>query len=193
MRVRDSGMPPLAHWESVVPARRLLEAFDFSGRGTASEFGCGYGTFTQLLAEQFDRVQAMDMDPSMVTATRRRVQPRENVEVHCLDFLAEDFPVQSGTVDVVLLFHILHLKEPLDLLGRAKTLLRPGGLIACLHWHPDRETPRGPKAAWRPTLERYRAWSKELGLGAPREVPLDDCEHHLAVTYQPTAVDAGTR
>ena len=40
-------------------------------RGRALDFGCGVGRLTQALAERFDRVDGVDIAPSMVAAARR--------------------------------------------------------------------------------------------------------------------------
>jgi len=46
-KVRDSGMPEEAFWESLFDVPLILDSFGVRADiGDVIEFGCGYGTFT---------------------------------------------------------------------------------------------------------------------------------------------------
>ncbi|NQU11895.1 class I SAM-dependent methyltransferase, partial [bacterium] len=47
MKLRDSGMPEEAYWESLFDVPLILDRLGMDARlGDVVEFGCGYGTFT---------------------------------------------------------------------------------------------------------------------------------------------------
>ena len=49
MKLRESGMPAQAYWETLLDVPFILDAFGFiadSATGDIAELGCGYGTFT---------------------------------------------------------------------------------------------------------------------------------------------------
>ena len=70
MKLRESGMPAQAYWETLLDVPFILDAFGFiadSATGDIAELGCGYGTFTIPLAARIrGTVHALDLDPAMV-------------------------------------------------------------------------------------------------------------------------------
>jgi hypothetical protein len=69
---------------------------------------------------------------------------------------------KASACDAVLLFTILHGERPIELLREAARILRPAGTVAVIHWRTDIDTPRGPSADIRPSLEQVAAWAVEL-------------------------------
>jgi len=187
MKVRDSGMPDESYWETLFDPTGALEAFpvvDSASAGRFLELGCGYGTFTLAMAKHFHgRIDAFDIDPAMVRRTRDRLSDAglKNASVYQWDFVAADLPDECGQYDFVAFFHMMHLENPEALLGRILPRVRVGGILAFLHWRPDRATPRGPELPIRPTLSDYRRWSEHFHLTSPIEAVLLDCPHHFAV------------
>ncbi|MBI5771249.1 MAG: class I SAM-dependent methyltransferase [Verrucomicrobia bacterium] len=173
MKLRESGMPAQDYWETLFDVPRILDAFGFdAATGDVAELGCGYGTFTVPLAQRIrSRVFALDLDSEMVAATRQRATAAgvRNVEADVRDVLAEGFGVPLGSCDAVLLFNILHGEEPVTLLRRASETVRPGGLVAVIHWRSDIVTPRGPSLAIRPRPAEIAAWAASAGLAADGE------------------------
>ncbi|TWT92641.1 class I SAM-dependent methyltransferase [Neorhodopirellula pilleata] len=196
MKVRDSGMPEEAYWETLFDPVQAISGFPFIANSTASdrllELGCGYGTFTVELAKRFrGRLDTFDIDPSMVQRTTDRLSDAglKNAFVYQGNFVAADLPDHCRDYGVVVLFHIMHLENPEDLLRRVLSRVRPGGMLAFLHWRPDQITPRGPDMEIRPTLADYQRWSEQFHLTPPIEAELLDCPHHFAVycqTSEPT-------
>ncbi|MCM2372932.1 class I SAM-dependent methyltransferase [Aporhodopirellula aestuarii] len=191
MRVRDSGMPDEAYWESLFDPAGALDGFPFLRDSTKTsrllELGCGYGTFTVELAQRFaGEVDTVDIDPEMVARTRKRLSARDlkNASVFQGNFVADDLPDRCRDYDAVVLFHIMHLEEPEELIRRILPRIVPGGVLAFLHWRPDRETPRGPDLGIRPTLGDYQRWSRQFALSQPVVITLHNCPHHFAVQCQ---------
>lgn len=197
MKVRDSGMPEEAYWETLFDAGSVVEAFlkthaspqqrtvaQGAGRNRILELGCGYGTFTVELARRTTgQVDSIDLEPKMVSRTRQRLSDGglKNASVHKGDFVADDLPSKLSDYDTAILFHIMHVENPVDLLQRVAERIRPGGRFAFLHWRPDQETPRGPDMTTRPTLTDYQRWAATLKLEPPQEIVLRRCPHHFAV------------
>ncbi|MDP9087353.1 MAG: class I SAM-dependent methyltransferase [Pseudomonadota bacterium] len=176
---RDSGMPPVKLWESFFGSPADL--FDALGcqsvRGDAVEFGCGYGTFTVALAPRVSgTLYALDIDPTMVGATSARSAHVGacNIIVEQRDFVTAGSGRPEGSVSLVMLFNILHIEDPLDLLCEAHRILRDDGVATVIHWKHDIQTPRGPPIAIRPSPEQCRDWAERTGfrcLRVSRQLP----------------------
>lgn len=167
MKIRDSGMPDARMWEGFFDPPRILAALDCASEcAEVVEFGCGYGTFTSAAAARTaGRVHAFDIDPAMVATTRARAAAdgRRNVVVTERDFMARGTGLADASVDCALLFNILHVAQPVSLLGEAWRVLRPGGRALVIHWVCDRPTPRGPALDIRPRPDQCCAWLAQAG------------------------------
>jgi len=167
-RGRDSGMPVVEQWESYFDVAGVLDSLDCRDlNGNAIEFGCGYGTFTIPLARRtLGTVFALDIDPLMVAATAARTSGAglKNIFIEQRDFVAQGCGQESASASLVLLFNILHIEDPVDLLNEAQRVLRPGGRVGVIHWNHDERTPRGPPLGIRPTPQQCRAWGEQAGL-----------------------------
>lgn len=163
MQFRESGMPPKDYWESLFNVPLILDQFGFGPEtGDVAELGCGYGTFSVPLAQRIrESVYAIDTDPRMVAATRvRAVQAGlSNLHVRLGDVLVNGFGCLPGSCDACLLFNILHCETPVEVLRAARHVVRPGGLIAAIHWRTDVPTPRGPSLAVRPSAGQIAGWA----------------------------------
>ena len=87
-----------------------------------------------------------------------------NLQASTRDVLTAGFGVPPDSCDAALLFNILHAEEPVALLRAARDVVRPGGLVAVIHWRCDIATPRGPSLAIRPRPEQIMAWATDAGL-----------------------------
>lgn len=168
MKVRESGMPPQDYWETLLNVPGILDAFGF-GPDTrdVAELGCGYGTFALPLARRIGgTVHTIDIEAEMVTITRQRADTAglTNIKAELRDVLADGFGPPAGSCDAALLFNILHAEQPVALLRAARDVVRPGGLVAVIHWRSDVTTPRGPALDIRPRPEQIIAWAAETGL-----------------------------
>ncbi|MBL9199374.1 MAG: class I SAM-dependent methyltransferase [Opitutaceae bacterium] len=173
MKLRESGMPAQDYWETLFDVPAILDAFGFdSTTADVAELGCGYGTFTIPLAKRIaGRLIAVDFDPAMVATTQQRGLEAglHNIHARIRDVVADGFCVPPASCDAALLFNILHAEEPVALLRAARDVVRPGGLVAVIHWRSDIATPRGPSLAIRPRPGQIAAWAAEAGLTAGDE------------------------
>ncbi|MDQ5978223.1 MAG: hypothetical protein QG602_1197 [Verrucomicrobiota bacterium] len=170
MKVRDSGMPPQNYWETLFDVPGILDAFGFGpATGDVAELGCGYGTFTLPLARRIaGTLHSVDIEPDMVALTSQRAVAAglTNVQATVRDVLTDGFGPPEGSCDAALLFNILHAEDPVAFLQTARNVVRPGGLVAVIHWRSDVVTPRGPSLDIRPRPERISAWAQSAGLRA---------------------------
>ncbi len=181
-------MPAVEQWESYFDADAIVQSL-IGGQlqGDAVEFGCGYGTFTIATALKIKgTVCVLDIDPDMVAATAACVSlwGLKNVIVEQRDFVAEGSGRESGSVSMVLLFNILHIVRPIELLIEAHRILQRGGSVWVIHWKSDLPTPRGPPLDIRPRPEQCRAWGEEAGLRWVRDEALPGSPWHWGMVLK---------
>jgi SAM-dependent methyltransferase len=182
MRIRDSGMPEEAYWESLFDVPLILERLGIDDAlGDVAELGCGYGTFSVPVAKAIrGTLYTFDVDPAMVARTRQRCRD-QCVVCEERDVMERGFGV---TVDAVLLFNILHCEHPVRLLRHATEALRLGGRMLAIHWRHDIDTPRGPRADIRPSPPQIIGWAMDAGLAAKGDV-IDLPPWHYGLQFFP--------
>lgn len=168
MRGRESGMPEVVTWEAFFDAHEIVECLSEPGRRSKCvEFGCGYGTFTLAASSMFDveRIASFDIDDVMIRTTQSRMSGIDGSKVDLArrDFVAYGTGLPDNWGDWAMIFNLLHIESPLELLDEARRVIRPGGTLAIIHWRSDIETPRGPSQAIRPSLAQCRSWAEQTG------------------------------
>jgi SAM-dependent methyltransferase len=166
MKVRDSGMPDKVLWESFFEPTEILELLSLPVSGDIVDFGCGYGTFTLTAATlTTGTVYGIDIDPEMVQCTARGALEAglSNVRAVERNFVTGGTGLPAGSCNYAMLFNILHAEDALGLLRKAHEVLRPGGLVAVIHWVTDSDTPRGPPLDVRPTPQQCQQWMQAVG------------------------------
>lgn len=168
MKIRDSGMPVEAYWESLLNVDLILDRLGVDASlGQVVELGCGYGTFTVPVARRISgRLLALDIEPAMVERTRQRLAAAglTNVDCQVRDVIRDGFGCTPDSQDACLLFNILHCEQPVPLLAAAARVVRSGGQVLVIHWRYDPATPRGPSLDIRPRPEQIVAWAGQTGL-----------------------------
>jgi SAM-dependent methyltransferase len=175
----------------------LAWAGDLPGRGRALEIGCGIGRNTTHFARHFERVDGVDVSPTMVRLAREQDPPR-NVEFHVTDgrdlALFGDDAFDFAFSNLVFQ-HVPDADTVAAYLSEVARVLQPGG-IAVLQFDtrrlglgarvvralPDRLLP----ASRRRHIRRYprspdqvRAWAAAAGLALDEERDPGTAEHWL--------------
>lgn len=188
MKGRESGMPDESYWDAFFNPRCILEKLDYRGdRGDVVEFGCGYGTFTIPAAQMgTGRVFALDIELGMVAETAKKAAAAglANVVAEKRDFVTAGCGRPDESAGYAMLFNILHIEDPVRLLGEARRVLTPGGTAGIIHWRADVETPRGPSLDIRPSAEDCRAWGEAAGLEFDRYESLCCCSWHWGLVMR---------
>ena len=101
----------------------------------------------------------------MVEATRRKsvLLGTRNLVAVQRDFVAEGTGLPSESADYAMLFNILHAEERGVLIQEAFRALRPGGILAVIHWQYDPSTPRGPSMSIRVRPDQCVDWCRNGG------------------------------
>ena len=186
-KARESGMPEEALWRTFFNPECILAKLECSGTIDVVEFGCGYGLFTIPAARLVSgNVHALDIDLEMVTTTASRVAEAglDNIVIHERDFVAEGSGLPDRSVGYAMLFNILHIEEPVELLREAFRVLVPGGRVGIIHWKRDPNCPRGPTLDIRPRPEQCRNWGIEAGLQFVRSEDLGCCTWHWGMLLE---------
>ncbi len=189
MKIRESGMPDQDMWEEFFNAEKILATLEFDNRiNDAAEFGCGYGTFTIPAAKIISgKIYALDIDPNMIRITREEAKKHKlgNVFTILRDFMAEGSGLEGNSMDYVMLFNILHLENPKELLGEAKRILKEEGKLGVVHWNYDPATPRGPAMEIRPKPEQCIKWAEDVGFVNPIRQDLKPYHYGIVFTKTP--------
>ncbi|CAE8635432.1 unnamed protein product [Polarella glacialis] len=177
-RVRESGMPPVEYWETLVDPVTTLDRLGIvAGRHARMvELGCGYGTYTLVAAARVSELLTFDIDASMVDQTLQKLRAAEldkNVQASVRDVVAHGYGSEAEGCDAVLLFNILHCEDPVGMMHAAAATLQPGGRLYVTHWRHDHTTPRGPPLSIRPRPEQIEEWALATGILRTELGPVD--------------------
>ena len=73
MKIRDSGMPDEAYWETFFDVPLILSRLGIDRYRDVAELGCGYGTFTIPIAKAISgTLYTYDVDTAMISRTKQR-------------------------------------------------------------------------------------------------------------------------
>lgn len=190
MKARESGMPEEAMWQGFFRPEAALRSLGLDGEcRDVLDLGCGYGTFAVPAARICSGVvYAIDIEEEMVTATRQRAESAgvSNIVVAQRDFVRDGSGVPDGSTDYAMLFNILHAEGPHVLLGEARRVLSPNGILGVIHWNYDASTPRGPSMEVRPRPEQIRSWAEDAGfeVTAPGQIDLPPYHYGFAFRFR---------
>jgi ArsR family transcriptional regulator len=91
-----------------------------------ADLGCGTGNAAEFLAPQVKKVLAIDREPAMLEAAKKRLSKLKNVEFKQGELNA--LPLEDDCIDIALLLLVLHhIDEPQAVINEVARTLRPGG------------------------------------------------------------------
>jgi SAM-dependent methyltransferase len=134
---------------------------------TVADLGCGTGNIAEILAPVVGRIIAVDREPAMLDAARKRLELFDTIDFRQGDLTA--LPLKDREVDAALLFLVLHhVPDPERALAEMSRVLRPGGnaMIVDMTAH-DREAYRHTMGHQHLGFDRraIERWAKAAGFG----------------------------
>jgi ubiquinone/menaquinone biosynthesis C-methylase UbiE len=138
------------------------------GRDVLLDIGTGTGRMLELLGEQFNQLVGVDRNPEMLRLARVRLSESANTEwaLHQADISA--VPVETGSVDTVIIHQVLHYVQSPELaIKEAARVLKPGGQLLIVDFAPhDREELRDKDAHARLGFsdEQISGWLSSAGI-----------------------------
>jgi ubiquinone/menaquinone biosynthesis C-methylase UbiE len=162
--IRRQLAPGRARWQKPAAVLRRLRV----GRGQViAEIGSGPGFWTLRLARAAGprgRVFAVDPEPVMLDALRRRLERAGVRNVTQVLGRADDPGLPPGSCDLILAVNTYHhFADGPAFLRRLATLLRPRGRLVNIDF-ARRETPVGPPVDHRVAREDFLAAARRAGL-----------------------------
>ena len=173
-------MPAEDCWSSFFDCAAVIEKLlgPAGVHGNTIEFGCGYGSFTVPAAKRTTGLlSALDIEAEMIAAIRHKAihLGLGNIRAELRDFMADGTGLDAGSQAHAMIFNLLHLAQPVNLLREAHQVLQRRGALSVMHWRSDIPTPRGPPLAMRPSPDQCRQWMADAGFRAIESVDLQDC------------------
>jgi SAM-dependent methyltransferase len=122
---QPSGAPPFSG---------LIDFGALAGRDVL-EVGCGSGVHAKLLARAGANVTAIDLTPTAVELTRKRLE-LAGLDARVLEADAEQLPFEVGSFDLVWSWGVVHHSRDTDrVLAEVARVLRPGGRFSLMVYH----------------------------------------------------------
>jgi ArsR family transcriptional regulator len=139
-----------------------------------ADLGCGSGSTAEYLAPVVRRVIAVDREPAMIAAARKRLARYGNVVFREDDVTALSLP--DGHADAAILSLVMvYVPDPLAAVRETARILRPGGcaMIVDMVAH-DRESYRHTMGHQHLGFDEAEVarWAAAAGLAAPRYLRL---------------------
>ncbi|ABV37731.1 methyltransferase type 11 [Shewanella sediminis HAW-EB3] len=180
MKARESGMPEEDSWASFFEVDKAIERLlpQDTLNGDWVEFGCGYGTFTLPASQRITgTLKALDIEPDMIHRINQLSAEHclNNIEAEKRDFVQFGTGLSDQTQSGAMIYNLLHLDDPVDLLREAYRTLKVGGCLSVIHWRGDIPTPRGPALEIRPSPEQCCEWIEAAGFKHIQAIDLADC------------------
>jgi ubiquinone/menaquinone biosynthesis C-methylase UbiE len=186
LKIRESDMPEEKLWNQYFNPAEALRLLGLNQSVVdVADFGCGYGTFTIPVARMIKgKIYAFDIEPEMINVVEQKAKKRNltNVKPILRDFMLEGSGLEDSSVDFVMLFNILHLSNPTDLLREAHRILKRSGRLGIIHWNYDPTTPRGPPMDIRPRPEQIILWAKSVGFSLKQRFDLKPYHYALLMS-----------
>jgi SAM-dependent methyltransferase len=120
--------------DAAPPYSGLIPFGELRGKSVL-EIGCGSGVHAKLLAEAGADLTAVDLTPTAVAMTRRRLE-LHGLEASVLEADAESLPFPDASFDFVWSWGVIHhSRDTQRVIDEIARVLRPGGRFAFMVYH----------------------------------------------------------
>jgi ubiquinone/menaquinone biosynthesis C-methylase UbiE len=131
---RFLGESWFAQREGAPPYSGLIPFAELAGKDVL-EIGCGSGVHARLLAKAGARLTAIDLTPTAVAMTKRRLELTD-LDATVLEADAESLPFPDASFDFVWSWGVIHHSEDTTrVIAEIARVLRPGGKLAFMVYH----------------------------------------------------------
>jgi ArsR family transcriptional regulator len=141
---------------------------------TVGDLGCGTGQLTEAIAPFVARVIGVDSARGMLAVAKKRLGTRDNVEFRQSEL--ESLPIESTSLDVAILFLVLHhVAEPARVLSEAARALKNGGRLLVVDMLPHERIEYRDRMGhvWQGFAEsQLSEWTASAGFAPLRYHPL---------------------
>ena len=94
------------------------------------DYGCGTGLISNEIAGDVKVIHGIDISSNMIGIAAKKAEERNIKNIDYSQATIFDERYQSGSFDVILVFHVLHLLDDEHMtIQRIHELLKPGGLL----------------------------------------------------------------
>jgi ubiquinone/menaquinone biosynthesis C-methylase UbiE len=178
--------PERAIW---LPPDKIVDMLSLDSGLRVLDFGAGPGFLTMPIARRLDptgAVVAADVEPIMLRHLLQRANKAGVTNAWPVVCDNRRLPFDDATLDRALLSLVLHeVEEPRLLLTEVSRVLRLGGSMVVVEWHPW-HTEHGPDVSDRLPVDQVSRWLDAVGLLAGPHVSLSpDC--YLLVAAKPAS------
>lgn len=188
-----TAMPDRAWWMALWPdPAAIAQSLGVRPAMTVLDLCCGYGYFTLPLAKIVDgHVYALDLDPALIKQAQAEAA-QQGISV--LAWITADArqvaELLPEPVDFVLIANTFHgVPDRPGLAKAVAEVLKPGGLLAIVNWHPMlREQtvvlgqPRGPETELRMAPDTVQAVVEPAGFQLAQLVDLPP--YHYGAVFE---------
>lgn len=152
-----------ARLEELSPAK-TLQRIGLPGGAVLCDLGAGSGIFTLPAARLTqNKVYALEKSDELLGIIREKAQIEKRTNIETVRVDNGRLPMESGSVDLVLMATVLHeIEDRAALLSEVRRILKPGGRVAILEFH-KRATPMGPPVDQRLAREELGPLFERIG------------------------------
>jgi len=132
----------------IQPPTQIIERSGFKKGDRVLEIGCGSGAYTTFVAREVGKagiVEALDIQPAMLTQLKKKLAKPENSDIQNIrlhESSAYQLPFEEGSIDLVYMITVLpEIPDQAKVLAEVRRVLKVNGILAVTEFFPDPDYP----------------------------------------------------